>query len=52
LQKYIQGRKLGLWDAKGQKAFSLDLAWLPSGCYFFQVYYPNQTFETVQLMKE
>ncbi len=47
-----QGRKLGSWDTQNLMSFQVDLSWLPSGCYIFNIYYKNQIMESVQFLKE
>lgn len=46
------GKIIHQWDTKNLYAFKTDLSWLPSGCYIFKIYYQNQTFETLQFLKE
>lgn len=47
-----QGRVLGRWNTQNLKSFEMDLSWIPSGCYFFNVYYSNHTQESVQFLKQ
>ncbi len=48
----LQGRILSRWDTKNQKSFEIDLSWLSSGCYIFNVYHLNQTLESIQFLKQ
>lgn len=47
-----QGKIITQWNTQNLKSFEVDLSWLPSGCYIFQVYYLNHTFESIQFLKQ